>query len=151
MAVSVDGNESRQIKSTAAMLRLLGYVETIAVDRERGRATLVYQAGAQHCNDDNVVQGGIVSSWVDAAMASAVFAMGGPRTKVASLEIKTTYLKPVSSGKRIRVEGWVLKLGRTTAFMEGRVFDEVDNVLATASSTALVRDAAPSRAGGSGG
>jgi acyl-coenzyme A thioesterase PaaI-like protein len=54
---------------------------------------------------------------------------------VSSLEIKTTYLAPTRAGK-LRVEGWVIKQSYKTAFMEGRIYNQENELTATASTVA---------------
>ena len=136
---------TRRASDKTGLLTMLGYVETTEIDREGGRVTLVFQAALRHCNFDRVVQGGIVTGWLDVAMASAVFAMSGAGTTVSSLEIKTAYYAPVPAGEALEVTGWVERLGRRTVFLEGEVRDPRGKVLAKASSTATVRS--PKREG----
>ena len=58
---------------------------------------------------------------------------------VPTLEIKVSYHKPVS-GTEVIAEGWLVHAGRTIAFLEGQLLDEVGDVCARASVTALVRE-----------
>ena len=125
------------------MLNTLGYVDTLEVDREGQRVVLEFAPKISHMNADDVVQGGIITGWLDAAMASAVFAARGRGTTLSSLEIKTSYLAPVPLGETVKVEGWVVRSGKRTAFMEGRVNNQSGQTLATASSTASVRTRTP--------
>ena len=129
----------RKPKKALAMLETLGYVDTPEIDRDSGRVVTVFEADERHLNGDLVVQGGIITGWLDVAMASAVFVVRGPGTTLASLEIKTAYYGRITGGKQYRVEGWIEKLGRKTAFLEGRVLDADGTLLAKASSTASVR------------
>ena len=121
------------------MLDLLGFVQTVEIDRERGFAAVAFEPRDEHLNGDDVVQGGITTGWLDVAMASAVFVQRGSGTTLASLEIKTVYMGRIASGKQYRVEGWIERIGKRTAFLEGRVLDPEGNTLAKASSTASVR------------
>ena len=108
------------------------------VDRgEGGKAVLHYRATADMCHAGGVVQGGFITGWIDAAMAHAVAAKTAHALVPLSLEIKISFFKGVKPGI-VTAEGWVEKLGRTTAFLEGRLLNEAGDVLAKASSTAAL-------------
>ncbi len=57
------------------------------------------------------------------------------RFHVSSLEIKTSFLAPTRAGN-LRVEGWVIKQSYKTAFMEGHIYNEDNELTATASTVA---------------
>ncbi len=73
----------------------------------------------------------------DAAMSHAIFMFDQDIVNISSLEIKTSYLAPTRAGK-LRVEGWAIKRSYKIAFMEGRVYDENNQLTATASPVAKV-------------
>ncbi|QNE33365.1 PaaI family thioesterase [Sphingomonas sp. NBWT7] len=102
-----------------------------------GRARLEYRAGMHMCHSGGVVQGGFVSGWIDAAMAHAAIAMGGPDVSPMTLELKVSYFAPARAGLVV-AEGWVERRGRSTCFFEGRLLDEGGKVLAKASSTLML-------------
>jgi uncharacterized protein (TIGR00369 family) len=89
------------------------------------------------CHAGGVVQGGFLTGWIDAAMAHAVATKTARAFVPLSLEIKVSFFRGVTPGLVI-AEGWVEKLGRTTAFLEGRLLNEAGDVLAKASSTATL-------------
>ncbi|HKD21563.1 MAG TPA: PaaI family thioesterase [Rhizomicrobium sp.] len=108
------------------------------VDRgEGGKAVLHYRATADMCHAGGVVQGGFITGWIDAAMAHAVAAKTAHALVPLSLEIKISFFKGVKPGI-VTAEGWVEKLGRTTAFLEGRLLNEAGDVLAKGTSTAAL-------------
>ena len=119
-------------------LRLMSY------DQERTRVVMEWQAEERHCHSvtghpkGGIVQGGIVTGWLDAAMASACLLDGGPLMSVASLEIKVAFLLPAHPGL-YRSYGTVIRRGRSVAFMEAELRDSCDNLIARGSSTAAVR------------
>lgn len=116
--------------------KTLGLVRIVAMD-PAGRATLEYNAGTHMCHSGGVVQGGFVSGWIDAAMAHAAIAMGGPDVVPMSLELKVSFFAPARPGLVI-AEGWVERRGRSTCFFEGRLLDSSGKVLAKASSTLML-------------
>lgn len=118
----------------------LGLVRIVEMNPE-GRARLEYRAGAHMCHSGGVVQGGFVTSWIDAAMAHACIAMTGPGVVPMSLELKVSFFAPARPGLVI-AEAWVERRGRSTCFFEGRLLDGADKVLAKASSTITLMDQA---------
>jgi uncharacterized protein (TIGR00369 family) len=116
--------------------RTLGLVRIVAMD-PAGRATLEYHAGTHMCHSAGVVQGGFVTGWIDAAMAHAAIAMGGPDVVPMSLELKVSFFAPARPGLVV-AEGWVERRGRSTCFFEGRLLDQSGKVLAKASSTLML-------------
>ena len=99
------------------------------------RAVLHYRATMAMCHSGGIVQGGFVTGWIDAAMAHAVLSATNFTKTPLTLEIKVSFLKAAGPGLVI-AEGWVEKMGRSTAFLEGRLIDEAGEVLARGSSTA---------------
>jgi acyl-CoA thioesterase len=118
--------------------KLIDYNETLQ------RVTMEWLAETRHCHSvpghpkGGIVQGGIVTGWLDAAMASACLFVVNPGTSVASLEIKVTFLLAAHPGV-YRSYGAVLRIGRTIAFLEAELFDHGDRLIAKATSTAAVR------------
>jgi acyl-coenzyme A thioesterase PaaI-like protein len=74
----------------------------ISYDQDRNRVVMEWQAEERHCHSvkghpkGGIVQGGIVTGWLDAAMASACLFDGDPQIAVASLEIKVAFLRRAS-------------------------------------------------------
>jgi uncharacterized protein (TIGR00369 family) len=128
----------RSPASDLLSLRLLSY------DQDRNRVVMEWQAEERHCHSvkghpkGGIVQGGIVTGWLDAAMASACFFDGEPLIALASLEIKVAFLLPAHPGL-YRSYGTVIRRGRSIAFMEAELRDSADNLVARGSSTAAVR------------
>jgi uncharacterized protein (TIGR00369 family) len=110
-------------------------IEAVADSGEGGKAVLHCRATMAMCHSGGIVQGGFVTGWIDAAMAYAVIAATKREFSPLSLEIKISFLKAASPGLLI-AEAWIEKLGRTTAFLEGRLLDEKGEVLAKGTSTA---------------
>jgi uncharacterized protein (TIGR00369 family) len=116
----------------------------ISYDQDRKRVVMEWQAEERHCHSvkghpkGGIVQGGIVTGWLDAAMASACLFDGDPQIAVASLEIKVAFLLPAHPGF-YHSYGTVIRRGRSVAFMEAELRDSSDNLVARGSSTAAVR------------
>jgi len=103
-------------------------------DRE---STWELEAGACHHNPTGVVQGGILCSLADVAMATAFASTLEPGETFTTLELKINYLRPVVEDT-IRAVGRVVHRGRRTAMLEAAIVDSSDREVARASSTVMV-------------
>jgi uncharacterized protein (TIGR00369 family) len=124
--------------------KLVGYDETLH------RVILEWRAETCHCHSvdghpkGGIVQGGIVTSWLDVAMANVCLFRIDPSATVATLEVKVAFLAPAHPGI-YRSYGYVVRAGRNVAFLEAELRDANDALIAKASATASVRAA---RSGG---
>ncbi len=118
------------------LLKTMGDGEVLSLDAETGRATLAFTVKPEFCHSGYICQGGFVAGWIDSAMAHAVMAQTDGTLSPATLEIKVTYFRAAIKGTRVRATGWIEKLGRHIAFLEGEVLNEKDEVIARATSTA---------------
>ncbi len=109
-------------------------IEGVVDAGEAGKAVLRCRATMAMCHSGGVVQGGFVTGWIDAAMAHVVIARTKHELRPLSLEIKISFLKAASPGV-LFAEAWIERLGRSLAFVEGRLLDEAGEVLAKGSST----------------
>ena len=92
-------------------------------------------------NPAGIVQGGFIAAMLDSAMgASAVTALGGRRASVANTEMKVSFLRSARTGDRLTCTASVLKPGSVVTFVAARVVDDQGQVVATASSTYLIKD-----------
>ena len=124
-----------------SLYEVMGLTRIVSMDGEAGRSCLEYLAKAEQCHSGGVVQGGFVSGWIDAAMAHALIAKLGEGIVPMTLELKVSFLAPARPGP-VFAEGWVIKAGRTNAFVEGSLKDGAGNLIATASSTLMLADRA---------
>lgn len=119
-------------------------LKQLSYDQEQRRVVMEWQAEQRHCHSveghpkGGIVQGGIVTGWLDAAMATACLCDGDPLLAVASLEIKVSFLLPAHPGV-YRSYGSVIRRGRSVAFMEAELRDAQERLIARGSSTAAVR------------
>ena len=132
-------SELKQSVSGGELSESLGFVEI--VEMVPGRARLQYRVGMHMCHSGGIAQGGFVAGWIDAAMAHAVMAKYGLEKVAMTLELKISYFAPTNPGLVI-AEGWIESGGGNTIFVEGRLLDEKDKVLAKGTSTIRLVDAA---------
>lgn len=124
-----------------SLYEVMGLTRIVSMDGEAGRSCLEYLAKPELCHSGGVVQGGFVTGWIDAAMAHALIAKLGEGIVPMTLELKVSFLAPARPGT-VFAEGWIVKAGRTTAFVEGSLKDGEGNLIATASSTLMLADRA---------
>jgi uncharacterized protein (TIGR00369 family) len=92
-------------------------------------------------NPAGVVQGGFLASILDSAMgASAVSVVGDRKVTVANTEMKVTFLRPARVGDVLTCVATVLKPGRVISFLEAKITDQEDRLVARASSTYFVKE-----------
>lgn len=90
-------------------------------------------------NPIGTVHGGLVCTLLDSVCGCAVQSTLPQGTGYTSLEIKVSYLRPVSAGSgELTARGWVSRAGRRAAFTDGDVRTSDGKVVATATSTCLV-------------
>jgi uncharacterized protein (TIGR00369 family) len=111
----------------------------LAYDPAHSVCRLGFEITTDFCHSVDVVQGGFVTSMLDAAMSHAAFGIDRGIANVATLEVKVNFLEASRAG-RFTAEGRVVKASHRTAFLCGELFDEAGLLTATASATAkLVR------------
>jgi len=93
------------------------------------------------CNPAGFIQGGILSAMLDDTMGPAVFVMTEGRLYTATITMTVNFLAPAKPGPLVG-EATVTQLGKTVAFVEGRLMAEDGRLLATASSSARLVETA---------
>jgi uncharacterized protein (TIGR00369 family) len=92
-------------------------------------------------NPAGIVQGGFLSAMMDSAMgASAVLTVKDRKVFVANTEMKSSFLRPARNGDVLTCTASVLKPGKVVAFLGARVVDGEGRLVATASSTYLIKE-----------
>jgi uncharacterized protein (TIGR00369 family) len=110
---------------------------------KRDDATTVWRmrVDERFLNPAGLVQGGFLSAMMDSAMgASAVLSVSERKVYVANTEMKSSFLRAVRSGDVLTCTASVLKPGTVVAFLQARVHDQSDQLVATASSTYLIKE-----------
>ncbi len=107
----------------------------VAIDRKEQSCTFEFSIGTDFCHSIDVVQGGFVTSMLDAAMSHAVFAAGEGIVSASSLAINTSYMETTRAG-RLRAVGRVVKSSHKTVFLEGHLYNEEGRLTATTSAVA---------------
>ncbi len=125
----------------AAIIRTLGG-RVVGLDVQARALRMQFCIGTALCHSGDVVQGGVVTAMLDASMAHVVLALDGAGTRVSTIDITVSFLRPARAGDFVAV-GSVVRSGRTIGFLKAELFDMAGQLLATASSSAhLSRSAA---------
>jgi len=95
----------------------------------------------EFCNPAGFVQGGFLSAMLDDTTGPAVFAMTDGRLYTATVSMTVNFLAPAKPGP-ITGEASVTQLGKTIAFVEGRLLAEDGTLLATATTSARLVETA---------
>ncbi len=98
-----------------------------------GYARLTLRLEEKHSNPHGVAHGGVATTLMDSAAAMALSglkrAKGRSLTSHATVEMNASLIAPARPGDELLVEGRVLRLGRTVAFVESEVRRRHDSVL----------------------
>jgi len=119
------------------LLQALGFAQLVRFDTDDMRACVKFEPRSEFTHSGGTtVQGGFIAAWLDNAMAFAL-AAGRPEARVATLELKTSFLGRVAL-QPVFAEAWIRRVGRSVAFMEAELRDSSGTVLATATSTCRI-------------
>jgi len=106
-----------------------------------GWIKLGFEGKPEFLNPAGFVQGGILSAMLDDTMGPAVFVMTDGKLYTATVTMTVNFLSPARPGP-ITGEAQVTQLGKTIAFVEGRLTAADGTLLATATSSARLVETA---------
>ncbi len=91
------------------------------------------------CNPHGIVQAGVHSLLLDAAMNFAInSAMPGRSRTRATLELKTELMRPASAGETYMLRGEVVRLARQVAYAEATITDADRQMISRSTGTFLL-------------
>jgi acyl-CoA thioesterase len=105
-----------------------------------GRARFELAVDTKHMNPNGVLHGGVIYSLADTAMGAALFSLLDGQDRCSTLEIKMSYLQPVTGGS-IAVEASVVQRTKRIGVLEARVFGDGDQMVALATGTFYIQTA----------
>src|ERR1700730_18288292 len=120
--------------------KLLGW-HLLDARPEEGWIRIGFDGKREFCNPAGFIQGGILGAMLDDTMGPAVFVMTEGRLYTATITMTVNFLAPAKPGP-ITGEADVTQLGKTIAFVEGRLMAGDGTVLATATTSARLVEAA---------
>ena len=108
---------------------------------QEGWIKVGFDGKREFCHAAGFVQGGFLSAMLDSSMAAAPIVMSEGRLYSSTVSMTVNFLAPAKPGP-IVAEGKVTELGKTIAFVEGKLLAQDGTLLATASSSQRLLDAA---------
>ena len=106
-------------------------------DVDRGWIRIKFTPREEFLNPMGVVQGGFLIAMLDDTMGPAVLVKTKGQKVSSSIDIHAHFLRPVKLGP-VYCEAEVTRLGRSVAFMEGRLYDEKDRLCVRATTSAML-------------
>lgn len=110
------------------------------MDTEKGICEMDFDVPLHFCHSGDIIQGGFVTSMLDAVTTFAVFGSNPNVIKLATLELKVTYFKASRAGK-FKAIGRIESIGRSIAFLTGELINESGQKTASISATAKIKTA----------
>ena len=108
---------------------------------EEGWIRLAFEGKPEFCNPAGFIQGGMLSAMLDDTMGPAVLVMSEGRLYTTTISMTVNFLSPAKPGPII-AEARVTQLGKTVAFVEAKLMTEDGTVLATATASERLLEAA---------
>jgi len=99
-----------------------------------------FDGKAEFLNPAGFVQGGILSAMLDDTMGPAVMVMTEGKFYTTTISLTVNFMAAAKPGP-ITAEAKVIQIGKTIAFMEGKLTAEDGTLLATATTTARLLEA----------
>ena len=115
---------------------LLGW-KLLAAKPEQGWIRVGFDGKREFCNPAGFIQGGILCAMLDDTMGPAAFIKTKGEVYVPTIDMHVSFLAPAKVGPIIG-EATVVQLGKTIAFLEGKLLDASGTVLARATASARV-------------
>ena len=112
------------------------FVESLGLELHgwgQGHAEIRVDLDEAHLNHWDVAHGGVVMTLLDVSMAMAARSAHPSGQGVATLEMKTSFMRPAQH--QLRAVGRVVHQTATLAFCEAEVLDEQSQTCARASGT----------------
>lgn len=109
------------------------------IEVARGSAVFEGTPGPHVLNPIGSVHGGFAAALLDSACGTATHTRLSPTQGYTTLELKTSYHRPMSADTGlVRAEANLISFGRRAAFASAALTDADGRVIATATSTLLV-------------
>jgi uncharacterized protein (TIGR00369 family) len=120
--------------------KLLGW-HMLEARPSEGWLKVGFDGKKEFCNPAGFVQGGILSAMLDDTMGPAAFIMTDGKFYTTTISLNVNFMASAKPGPII-AEAKVTHLGKTIAFMEGKLTAEDGTLLVTATTTARLLEAA---------
>jgi uncharacterized protein (TIGR00369 family) len=118
--------------------KLLGW-HLLDARPSEGWLRLGFDGKADFCNPAGFIQGGILTAMLDDTMGPAVLVMTEGKSYTTTVSLTVNFLASAKPGP-IVAEAKVTQLGKTIAFVEGKLTAEGGTLLATATAVERLLD-----------
>src|ERR1700751_4696223 len=108
---------------------------------DEGWIKLGFEGKPEFYNPAGFIQGGLLSAMLDDTMGPAVLVMSEGRLYTTTVSMTVNFLSPAKPGP-ITAEAKVTQLGKSIAFVEGKLTAVDGTLIATASAVERLLDAA---------
>ena len=105
-----------------------------AVDQAKMTARYEFEARQDFANPTGAIQGGFIAAMLDEAMSATAIIASNVTMNAPTLEMKISFLRPLFVGKA-SAEARILKLCKSTCFIESELFDPQGQLVAKARAT----------------
>ena len=119
----------------------LGF-ELIGFDAEQGWCEAHFRLPPQAANPSGNAQGGFITAMLDEVMSVAGSIVQPPPAMSPTLQMTTSFIRPVSVGVQLKARGEVVRQGRAAIFTEGWLWTADGKLLAQASASCIPRSMA---------
>ena len=123
-----------------ASAKLLGW-QLLDARPSDGWLKVGFDGKKEFCNPAGFVQGGLLTAMLDDTMGPAAFIMTDGKFYTTTISLTVNFMASAKPGPLI-AEARVIQLGKTVAFMEGKLTAEDGTLIATATTTARLLEAA---------
>ena len=120
--------------------RTLGF-EFLDADPDQGTISVAFDGAESFTNPFGEVLGGFLAAMLYDTVGPALLATLPPGRFIKTLDLNTTFVRPTATG-RLTGRGRVVTRNGDNATLEGTLYDADDQIIATATATALVVDVA---------
>lgn len=127
----------RNLENLPPATALFGF-ELLDLNLETRTVEAGFTVKPEFLNPHGSVQGGIVTGFLDEAMSCAIFVASNLEAATPTLEMKTSFLRPLTTPKA-RATGRVVSMGQSFGFTEGELFNADGALCAKASATSIIR------------
>jgi uncharacterized protein (TIGR00369 family) len=108
---------------------------------EEGWIRIGFEGRREFCNPAGFIQGGMLAAMLDDTMGPAAFIMTDGKLFTSTISLTVNFLSAAKPGPIVG-EARVTQLGKTIAFIEGKLMDADGTVLATATTNARLVESA---------
>lgn len=132
-----DPNRSADPFAWAPISQLVGLEVQPPNDNAPGTAEVFLNVDQRMHNPMGLVHGGIISLLADAAMGIAFGRVLSEKFSFATIELKINYMRPVIAS-RLLAKAELITRGLRIGFLECRILDHREKLIATATCTCTV-------------